>query len=147
MFPMRGLEDVAGRLLLVLASAGAGVTTYYARQARTTARKLLEEQRAHFLAATEASQDAFYIFDSVRDAQGMITDFAFRYLSPGAEQRWNRSLESLIGRRLRAEFPALMSDALFASYCDLVETGTPRLTEFPVSDPALSSRRLRHYAV
>jgi diguanylate cyclase (GGDEF)-like protein/PAS domain S-box-containing protein len=147
MFLMRGLENVTGRLLLMIASAGAGFTTYYARQARMTARKLLEEQRAHFLAATEASQDAFYIFDSVRDAQGTITDFAFRYLSPGAEKRWNRSRESLIGRRLRAEFPALMSDSLFASYCELVETGTPRLTEFSVSDPALSSHWLRHYAV
>jgi diguanylate cyclase (GGDEF)-like protein/PAS domain S-box-containing protein len=136
-----------GFVVLTIASAcGAIAAAWGVFRVRDAHRQILQE-RSLFLAATESSLDAFFIFDSVRDPQGRIVDFAFRYMNPGAERRLRRDFDSLLGKHLCAEYPLVISPKVFESYCQIVETGIPRRIEFPVADPALSATWLRHHAV
>jgi diguanylate cyclase (GGDEF)-like protein/PAS domain S-box-containing protein len=148
MFPPRGANDGLGLLVLTVAGAcGAVASSWHAIRTRNTARRQLLEERSQFLAATESCLDAFFIFDSVRNHEGRIVDFALRYLNPGAERRLQRSLESLVGKHFCAEFPRTIPPKLFDVYCEIVETGVPCRLEFPVVDPSLPSTWLRHHAV
>jgi diguanylate cyclase (GGDEF)-like protein/PAS domain S-box-containing protein len=147
MFPPRGANGGMAFVGLTMASAcSAAAAAWGALRIRNARRQILQE-RSLFLAASESSLDAFYIFDSVRDPQGRIIDFAFRYVNPGAERRLQRNLDSLLGKHLCAEYPLVISPKLFESYCQIVETGIPRRLDFPVADPALSTTWLRHHAV
>src|SRR5271154_2649888 len=148
MFPPRELENGMDFLVLALAgSLGAVASAWFAIRTRNAARQQLLRERSQFLAAAESSLDAFYIFDSVRDADGKIIDFTFRYMNAGGERRVKRSLASLQGKRLSEEAPLLLSPQLFATYCELVETGVPSRVEYPVADPALPTTWLRQHAV
>ncbi len=137
-----------GFVVLTIAGAcGAVMAAWGAIRTRNATRRELREERSQFLAATESSLDAFFILDSVRDPQGRIVDFTFRYVNAGAEHRLKRSLDSLLGKHLCVEYPLVISPKVFESYCQIVETGIPRRIEFAVSDPALPATWLRHQAV
>ncbi|HEX4651805.1 MAG TPA: EAL domain-containing protein [Granulicella sp.] len=133
-------------VLTITGACGALAAAWGAFRIRSAHRQFLQE-RSLFLAATESTLDAFFIFDCVRDPQGRIVDFAFRYLNPGAAGRLGRNLDTLLGKHLCAEYPLIISPKLFDSYCQIVETGIPRRLEFPVADPALAATWLRHHAV
>jgi diguanylate cyclase (GGDEF)-like protein/PAS domain S-box-containing protein len=148
MVPPRGLENDMGWLALTVAGACTAVgSAYVALRSRDSAQKLVLRERAFFLAATESSADAFYMLDSVRDGDGKIVDFVFRYLNPSAERRLNRSHEALLGRRLSEVFSCFLESTLFANFCAVVETGVPCQAELPGIDPALPSTWVRHHAV
>jgi diguanylate cyclase (GGDEF)-like protein/PAS domain S-box-containing protein len=128
--------------------------TWYAIRTRNAALRqvrnehdLVLRERSQFLAATESCLDAFFLLDSVRDQDGKIVDFAFRYLNPAAERRLRRSPDSLLGKHIRVEFPRVLPPSLFESYCEVVETGTSRRIDFPLADAAVPASWLRHHAV
>jgi diguanylate cyclase (GGDEF)-like protein/PAS domain S-box-containing protein len=148
MLPPRGIDHGIEFLVLALAGSCAAVASArFAIRTRNAARQQLLRERSQFLAAAESCLDAFYIFDSVRDKDGTIIDFAFRYMNAGGERRMQRSLASLLGKGIRVEFPHLVSPQLFESYCALIETGTPSRVELPVINPALPITWVRHHAV
>jgi diguanylate cyclase (GGDEF)-like protein/PAS domain S-box-containing protein len=134
--------SVAGALM-----GGASVRLAHRRE--SSARKKREQQsldrkQQQFLALAEASADAFYILDSVRDIHGKITDFTFRYLNLHASRRLDGKNEGLVGASYRECMGAFLSDLRFDQYCEVVATGTPLTVEFPVSLPDCNLTWVRH---
>lgn len=87
-----------------------------------------------FRAAAEGSLHSFVIFDAVRDASGLVVDFAYSY----ANERARRSTEGargLPGRRLRDVLWPEAVDALVEKYARVVATGEPLEEEFVVGPP------------
>jgi PAS domain S-box-containing protein len=96
-----------------------------------TRRKQDEEQ---FRTAVETMLDGFAIFDSVRDEDGVICDFRFRYINEVGCRMNGRSHEEHLGRTLLEIVPAQRNSELFKSYVRLVETGAPVALESIFSD-------------
>lgn len=99
-----------------------------------TARKQMEEalhaSEARFRAVQQASPDGYMIFESVRDEQGAIIDFRWRYLNPASEQMVGRTQADLLGKRLLEEMPGNRAEGLFDAYVRVVETGEVYQREF-----------------
>ncbi len=140
---------------LLAATGGAlvgGVAVFVANRkntdlANSTKLKALEEEHHHFLTAAEVSMDAFYILDSVRDEQGRIQDFKFRYLNPKAEQRFQCVGGQGPRTSYRKQMEAIIEDHQFSRYCEVVETGVPLSFELPVNLPGAKITLLRHQVV
>jgi diguanylate cyclase (GGDEF)-like protein len=139
---------------LGLSTAGAiagGAAVYLVRRKGQAAgrarRKLLDYDHEHFRAAVEGSLDAFYILDSVRNEDGRIVDFSFRYLNPVVEQRLQCDRAHLIGKSYRQSLACILNDEQFARYCEVVTTGIPLHIELPVDKPHFSITRLQHKVV
>lgn len=99
----------------------------------------LRESEQRFRAAVNAGTDAFFIFSSVRDAEGRIVDFRFAELNTRAERLLNMPRADVQGRELCALFPANRSSGLFDRYVEVVETGAIFETEYHLTSPQLAA--------
>ena len=99
---------------------------------RSSSRSLA--RKARLLAATEASPDAMFIFESVRDANGAICDFCVSFLNVNGEKMLHTSQEELLGKNLGSVFPVLREIGRLQQYAEVVETGEALVldTESPV---------------
>lgn len=113
------------------------------------AEKLIGSQEAHsqFLAAAEASLDAFCIMECLRNDAGEIVDFRIVYVNASAERLVGLSRSELVGQMLCAVTPLRRTMPRFASFCDVVQSGTPLSEEFPVAHPAVRAKWLRSQVV
>ena len=147
------LHDLNLRLALGCGgmAVGAGAAYIAARRKtvalRSTSQRSLQQEHQHFLAASEGSPDAFYILDSVRDRNGIIRDFSFRYLNTQAQRRFNLTHNELVGTSYRQRMESIISDIHFNRYCDVVATGEPLTLDFPVSRKGARITWLRHHVV
>lgn len=107
----------------------------------------VEEEHRQFLAAAEGSMDAFYILQSVRDENGSIVDFEFRYLNPHAERRFNCSRSEALRSSYRERMGPILEERQFSQYREVVATGSPLCVEFPVKLPEAKITWLRHQVV
>ena len=110
-------------------------------------REKIEEEHQHFLAAAKGSVDAFYILDSVRNQQGQVQDFTFRYLNPQAEQRLQSASGELLGTSYRARMASVVDSTHLRHYCEVGETGNSLTVEFPVKCSGSKITWLRHQVV
>jgi PAS domain S-box-containing protein len=94
-------------------------------------RSLINAER--FRAAAESSLDAFYILESVRDAQGQIVDFRFAYLNENGARMTTYGRESLLGKLICEVIPVNRTGGFFDHYKQVVETGVPLDYEFPIA--------------
>jgi diguanylate cyclase (GGDEF)-like protein len=131
-----------------------GAAVYVADQKKTSAireisRRTLDEEHRRFLAAAEGSIDAFYILDSVRDANGEVEDFLFRYLNAPAERRFKCGRSTVIGSsfRSRMEPTCEFTEEHFRRYREVVATGVPMSVEFRASVPGMDVSWLRHQVI
>jgi len=110
------VRDVQGRPL------------YYQSIARDiTERKRLEES---YRSAIEASLDAFYLLEAVRDAQGSLVDFRIVDVNERAVQQMAMPREVLIGGLICELFPINRTNGFFERYKGVVETGQAIQQEF-----------------
>ena len=91
--------------------------------------------------------NAFYILDSVRDRDGNIKDFVFRYLNPHAKRRFRCTGDEALGSSYRQRMKSIIDDHQFNKYCDVVATGAPLTVDLPVSGNALKITWVRHQVV
>ena len=147
------VREIGRGLAMGIGSATAGgVVVYFANRKKSarvesTSQQTIEDEHQHFLAAAEGSMDAFYILDSVRDQNGRIRDFSFRYLNPHAESRFKCSRRDALGTSYRKRMESILEDHQFRRYCEVVETGVPLSIEFPVRRPGAKITWLRHQVV
>jgi PAS domain S-box-containing protein len=90
----------------------------------------LQASEMRFRAAAEGSLDAFFILESVRDAEGEIVDFSFVYLNTRAEALLRRTKDQLVGAHLLDVMPDAQVRRFFEDYVRVVETGEPREGEY-----------------
>ncbi len=102
---------------------------------------------AKFVAAAEGSLNAFFIFESERDAQGEIVDFRFIYLNQRAEQLVHRSSDIVIGKSLCEEIPATRTNGFFDKYKGVVETGIAIHEELTISCSDIDALWLQYQVV
>ena len=105
------------------------------------------QEHARFIAAAETSPDAFFLFDSIRNAAGDIADFRFKYVNIHAEELLNTPRAQLLGRELCALFPINRSGGFFDRYCKVVLSGEPLCEEFSMTLDDGAEKWLRHRVV
>ena len=114
---------------------------------RKQAEEALRESEARFRAAAEASLDAFFILQSLRDEAGRIIDFTFADLNSKGEQMICLSREEIIGKRMCELLPISHTREFFEKYVRVVETGTALEEEFPLFTPDVAVSWLHHQVV
>ena len=104
---------------------------------------------ARFRAALEASLDAIYLLEAVRDPfTGEIVDFVFVDVNAKGEELISRRREEILGQRLCELLPINRTAGFFEKYKRVVETRIPLEEEFPISgQPGLQARWIRHQVV
>jgi len=110
-----------------------------ARQSRRSERR--------FLAASNSSQDAFYILESVRDAQNIICNFRFVFVNPNGARLMSARSGSLEGQMLFHRVPRTVALELLESYRQVVEHGEPLEQEFLVDTPEVQATWLHQKVV
>jgi len=124
------MRDAKGEL------QGFAAVLYDLTKSRLQAEQILEmgesirSERDRLRGATEASMDALYICESVRDETGELVDFTFVYLNRNVEKMLGIPLDRLLGTRMCEASLTTNSDGLFQRYRDVVETGVPLDYEF-----------------
>ncbi|SFS03507.1 PAS domain S-box-containing protein/diguanylate cyclase (GGDEF) domain-containing protein [Granulicella pectinivorans] len=109
---------------------------------------LSRQNERRFLAASNSSQDAFYILESVRDGQGIIRNFRFVFVNPnGAKLMSARSGGALEGQMLFHKLPKAVSAELLEAYRQVVERGEPTEQEFLVDTPEVQATWLHQKVV
>ncbi len=147
-------------IALAVAGAALGGAAVYAAdkkkssQIRELSRRTLDDEHRRFLAAAEGSIDAFYILDSVRDPNGQVRDFTFRYLNAPAEQRFKIPRTEMIGSSFRKRMePVVFStggkftEEHFRRYREVLATGIPASIEFHAGGPGICLSWLRHQVI
>ncbi len=104
---------------------------------------------ARFRAALEASLDAIYLLEAVRDPfTREIIDFVFVDVNAKGEELISRRREEILGQRLCELLPINRTGGFFEKYKRVVETRTPLEEEFPISgQPGLRARWIHHQVV
>lgn len=89
-----------------------------------------ERWRAMF----EGMQEAFFLSEALRDAQGRIVDFRFIEVNPAFERQSGMKEGDTLGHTLREMIPGVPGQIMDA-FAQVVETGEPAQFEFAVPAP------------
>ena len=92
------------------------------------------------------SNDALFIFDSVRDESGEIVDFRFAFLNDNAARLISATPEGMRGKLLDEAVPVNKADGFFDKYKRVVDTGESIEEEFAINAPGINASWL-HYRV
>ncbi|MEZ5997173.1 MAG: PAS domain S-box protein [Hyphomonas sp.] len=90
----------------------------------------LAASEARFRAIQQTTPDGFFVFRSVRDADGRIEDFQIEFANPVAARMFQRATDELLGNTMRTMLPAIVEAGVFQIYVDVVETGAPWQGEY-----------------
>jgi signal transduction histidine kinase len=107
----------------------------------------LIESEGRFRVAAEGSLDAFFIFRSIRNEMGQITDFEFIDLNTRAEKLIAMPKEKVIGRGLCELIPINRTGGIFDKYVRVVETGETLDEEFCVASEQIQASWIHHQVV
>jgi PAS domain S-box-containing protein len=88
------------------------------------------EAEEQLRSSLEAIDEAFFWMGAVRDAEGHIVDFEYRFCNRTALTLLGRRSEDVLGRRLLELFPSHRTNGLFDAYKQVVDTGEPLRFEF-----------------
>jgi diguanylate cyclase (GGDEF)-like protein/PAS domain S-box-containing protein len=137
--------------VIAVAAAGAGVLiavwSLWREHDRRIERKGAEDAHSKFLAATEASLDAFALLEAVRDKTGRIVDLSIQYVNANAEKLTGLSRSKMLGRSLCDAMPILKATGVFDRCCRVIETGEPLKQEYPVPEGNLLQATWVRYQV
>jgi diguanylate cyclase (GGDEF)-like protein/PAS domain S-box-containing protein len=103
-----------------------------------------QKNERRFLAASEGSQDAFFILESVRDTTGTIRDFRIVFTNARGARLLSGTPHTLDGQLLCEMYPPRRTDGFFEKYRHVVETGEALEEEFPVQSPSINASWLRY---
>lgn len=107
----------------------------------------LKRAEERYRAAAQASIDALFILNCMRDAAGAVTDFELAEVNAVGETMLRLPHEAIIGRRLCELIPLCRSGGFFDKYAAVVNTGEPLDEEFPVDTPQIGAKWLRQQVV
>jgi signal transduction histidine kinase len=107
----------------------------------------LIESEGRFRVAAEGSLDAFFIFRSIRNEMGKITDFEFVDLNARAEKLIAMPKEKVIGQKLCELIPINRTGGFFDKYVRVVETGETLDEEFCVASEQIQASWIHHQVV
>ncbi|MCH1999824.1 PAS domain-containing protein, partial [Achromobacter xylosoxidans] len=96
----------------------------------TALRRSGERWRAMF----EGMQEAFFLSEALRDAQGRIVDFRFIEVNPAFERQSGMKEGDTLGHTLREMIPGV-PDQILDTFAQVVESGVPAQFEFAVPAP------------
>ncbi len=96
----------------------------------TALRRSGERWRAMF----EGMQEAFFLSEALRDADGRIVDFRFIEVNPAFERQSGMKEGDTLGHTLREMVPGV-PDQILDTFARVVETGEPAQFEFAVPAP------------
>ncbi|MDQ6814976.1 MAG: PAS domain-containing protein, partial [Bacteroidota bacterium] len=106
-------------------------------------RKLLEEetkQQAFVLdQIINASLNAIFMCEAVRDPEGAIIDFTFLQINEMYKVLIGKTAEEVIGKTMLQLFPSSRSFAGFTNYCRVIETGEPARFELQYQGDGLDA--------
>lgn len=114
---------------------------------REIAEVALRESEQRLRAAVNASLDAFYLQECVRNARGRIVDFRYVELNRRGAELVSLRREDVIGRTLRELFPESVRLGFFRKFVRVVETGQPLKEEFRVDATKIKARWLHQQVV
>jgi diguanylate cyclase (GGDEF)-like protein/PAS domain S-box-containing protein len=128
-----------------VALAGIAVAVWALWRERGRSQRLRDAQEAHsqFLAAAEASLDAFSLLEAIRNDAGEIGDFRILYVNLNSEHLLERPRSELIGQTLCSVTPMQVTEPMFAQFCQVVQTGEPFNEEFPLPPIGIKASWLR----
>ncbi len=119
------VRDDAGRIMRII-----GIASDITEQMQD--RTQLRENQQRFAALMDGSMDAIYLFSSVRDAAGAITDFEFIDVNPRAAESISRTRAQIVGQRLCELLPINRQKDYFEKFRKAVETREPFADEVHV---------------
>jgi len=93
----------------------------------------LEARENLFRASIEASLDAFDLMQAIRGPDGKITDFRITLVNARTEKLTGVPREKLEGAVCCEIFPVTRESGFLQKYIQVVETGEPWQSEFPIS--------------
>jgi two-component system, sensor histidine kinase and response regulator len=131
--PLRGAD---GRIEAVVVSSS-DVTERRLEEER------LRESEQRFRTSLETMLDPFVLLEAVRDGEGRIVDFVYRYVNQAALEQNRLTREEQLGARLLELLPEHKETGLFDDYCRVVETGEPLVKEELVYEDVWGGERLR----
>ena len=102
---------------------------------------------SRFRGAIAASLDAFFLCESVRDADGTIVDFRLVELNERGEDLLGRPRADVIGRLSSHFIPSLRESGLLDQLAEVVETGESFEDELQIEDEEGNVRWIRHQVV
>jgi diguanylate cyclase (GGDEF)-like protein/PAS domain S-box-containing protein len=105
------------------------------------------QSERRFLAASERSNDGFYILEAVRDGVGNILDFRFVFANRCGAALLGTTRDALRGRVLSSLYGRDGGPGRFADYKLVVETGEPSTQEFPSQVEAIRGTWLHEQVV
>jgi len=112
---------------------------------RLTASLRSTEER--FAAAAEASPDAHFVFESVRDGAGDVVDFKITALNGRAAQQIGMARDDAIGKTYLELLPRYKTVSLFDEYAKVATTGKRLEEEFAYEVPKKGTRWFRQQVV
>ena len=104
-----------------------------------------ERDRLH--AAAEASFDALYICEAVRNRSEEIEDFVFVYLNSNAERMFFPFKSARLGERMREVLMVDKREEMFVRCTRVVITGLPFVAEFSTQTSHVLSQLIRVHVV
>ncbi|MBZ0284770.1 MAG: PAS domain S-box protein [Anaerolineae bacterium] len=107
----------------------------------------LRESERQFRAAAEGSLDAFFMFRSVRDGNGVIVDFIFTEANQHGTQMLKRSRKQIVGARMSEILGVSPTSQFFQKAVSVVETGLSIDEEGAVESDRLQVGWLHHQIV
>ncbi|HTU66589.1 MAG TPA: ATP-binding protein [Steroidobacteraceae bacterium] len=85
--------------------------------------------RVRFQKSQEAAVQGYSILRALRAPDGKIVDFVIEYVNPRGAALAKQTPETAVGRRVTEMLPGVVSAGVFASFCNVVETGHPLESE------------------
>ena len=137
------VEATVASVLLIAIIAALSRLNWQLTRSRRRMRRIQET----YYAASEASLDAFFVLGSVRDGNGLITDFVFSDTNARGEALTGIAKEALLGMSLRVVFPRSVNNGLLDDLIAVSATGNSRETEWNNADPSLPSEWLYRQVV
>ncbi len=107
----------------------------------------LSESEKMLREASEASLDALFILNSLRNENGKVVDFEFVHVNSQAEQLMEINRQELIGKCLCEVLPVYRSSGMFDKFARVPDDGQPVKGEVEMDCPPFKEKRLFHQAV
>ncbi|WP_241064060.1 GAF domain-containing protein, partial [Achromobacter xylosoxidans] len=127
MAPRSPTADDIDAIAVVTRSAALAIERHLTE---TALRRSGERWRAMF----EGMQEAFFLSEALRDAQGRIVDFRFIEVNPAFERQSGMKEGDTLGHTLREMIPGV-PDQILDTFAQVVESGVPAQFEFAVPAP------------
>lgn len=111
------------------------------------AEEALRASEQQLRAARDASLDAIYVLESVRNRQGRITDFRYVDVNRRGAALVSMRPKAMLGRTLLGIFPSAQPSGFMDKFRRVAETRRPLLEEFEVNVPGIRGTWLHQQVV